>query len=368
MPHQFDTKHWILPQAGDNSVDKLVQHPHIQQAAEWILKGEVVAFPTETVYGLGANALSDKASRRIFEAKGRPSDNPLIVHISSVDQLCRVVDNIPGLGKSLISTFWPGPLTIVMPKGKYMGALVTANLSTVAVRMPDHPVALALIEACDQPLAAPSANRSGKPSPTQAEHVLHDLKGRIPGVLDGGPTGVGVESTVVDISGDKPMILRPGGITKQQLESVVGEVLMDPALEHSYSEQPSQEAVAPKSPGVKYKHYAPDGELWIVDHRSGMERMRSKIQALVNQYQQAGQQVGILTTDEGTPFYKADKVISLGRRSDLETVAQGIYHALRTMDQHKVQYILAESFPSTGLGEAIMNRLLKAAGGKVINL
>lgn len=365
--NKWQTKHWVIHNSGDNPVDNLIDNPQVQEAAKWILEDEVVAFPTETVYGLGANALSDKASQKIFQAKGRPSDNPLIVHIACAEQLEGVVDNMPELGKKLMHHFWPGPLTLVLPKGNKVCSTVTAGLSTVAVRMPDHPLALAFIQACARPLAAPSANRSGKPSPTSAEHVLHDLQGRIVGVLDGGTTGVGLESTVVDVTGDKAMILRPGGITKEQLEEVLGEVAMDPAIHEQSKDQDIQNNPwQPKSPGVKYSHYAPEATMWMVSHEIGLDIMREKIQQLVHQDQQSGYRVGVLTTEEGKTYYKADVVISLGYREDLESIAQHMYDSLRQFDQQKVDFIYAECFPRVGLGEAIMNRLLKAAGGRLI--
>lgn len=373
---KWNTKHWLVHIDVDNTVDSLVEHPQIQEAAQWILADEIVAFPTETVYGLGANALSDKAVRKIFEAKGRPADNPLIVHIAHLEQLHGIVDNIPEIAQKLMQAFWPGPLTLVLSKAKLVGSTVTGGLATVAVRMPAHPLALALIKACDRPLAAPSANRSGKPSPTQADHVLHDLKGRIVGVLDGGETGIGVESTVLDVTGEKPMILRPGGVPKRQLEQVIGEVLVDPGLKDQeglanqpdQSDQGDQKEIKfhPKSPGVKYQHYAPEAEMWLVSLEQGVEEMRLKIQKQALNDQKKGVRVGILTTEEGLSSYKADIVLSLGSRADLSTVARQIYRALRQFDQADIERIYSESFQKEGLGEAIMNRLLKAAGGKML--
>jgi L-threonylcarbamoyladenylate synthase len=365
---KWNTKHWVIHKTVDNTVGNLIYNQHIREAARWILEEEVVAFPTETVYGLGANALSEKATRKIFEAKGRPGDNPLIIHIASLDQLQGVVDNIPEHGQQLISAFWPGPLTLVLPKGNQVCRAVTAGLPTVAVRMPAHPIALALIKACDLPLAAPSANRSGKPSPTQAEHVLHDLGGRIVGVLDGGETGVGLESTVVDVTGEVPMILRPGGITKQQIEEVVGEVLTDPALTVMPNQDTTSTSIQPRSPGVKYQHYAPEGEMWLVSLNRGVGMMRHNIQKQVCLDRQKGLRVGVLTTEEGHRYYEAEMVLSVGSRGDLSTVARHIYQSLRKFDQMEIQRIYAESFPEIGLGEAIMNRLRKAAGGKILEI
>lgn len=347
-------------------MDSLKHNPQIQEAAQWLVDNETVAFPTETVYGLGANALNDEACQKIFQAKGRPSDNPLIVHIACEQQLSGVVDKMTELGKKLSVAFWPGPLTLVLPKGDKVSKTVTAGLDTVAVRMPDHPVALALIAAANLPIAAPSANLSGKPSPTTAQHVLHDLSGRIAGVLDGGETGVGLESTVVDVTGERALILRPGGITQEELQEVVGEVELDPALEQSTGLTTDQTISQPRSPGVKYTHYAPNAPLYIVASERGLDHMQEKIKEQLAKYQARGYRVAVLTTDEGKEVYQADVVISLGKRSNLASIAANLYAALRRCDQLAVEIILAESFPESGLGSAIMNRLRKAAGGKII--
>lgn len=342
------TQQWVV----DKNMKELTSNPQIKEAALWINKGEVVAFPTETVYGLGANALSDKAIAKIYEAKGRPSDNPLIVHISNKNQLNKLVKNIPDTAQKLIDTFWPGPLTIIFESNGAVSEKVTAGLETVAIRMPDHPVALALIEASAVPLAAPSANLSGKPSPTKAEHVLHDLNGRIAGVLDGGATGVGLESTVLDCTGTPPMILRPGGVTKEELEAVIGAVAVDKAL--------LQKDQAPKAPGMKYTHYAPKAPLVIVDGS------KTFIQSLIDEQRISGKTVGMLTTEENKENYQADLIVTCGYREDLKTVAHHLYDSLRTFDEEKVDIIYSESFPQTGVGEAVMNRLTKAAGGQII--
>jgi L-threonylcarbamoyladenylate synthase len=345
----MNTNLWTV----DDLTDLSTSYPQIAQAAKMLKESEVVAFPTETVYGLGANACSDEAVRKIFEAKGRPSDNPLIVHIASQEKLNDIVQDIPDYANQLIKEFWPGPLTLVLrKKGEQLSDFVTAGLDTVGVRMPDHPIALALIKEADVPVAAPSANRSGKPSPTQASHVYHDLKGRISGIVDGGPTGVGVESTVVDCTSTIPTILRPGGITKEQLEAVVGEVGVDQAL--------LEEGHAPKSPGMKYTHYAPNAPVIVVDGS------RPFLQTLINQYEKDGKKVGVLTTEEGKTELHAAKVIACGTRENLQTVAANLYDVLRKFDQEDVDLILSESFPQAGVGEAIMNRLLKAAGNQVI--
>jgi len=336
----------------DNSVDKLVGHPHILQVAKLLRENEAVAFPTETVYGLGANAKSDEAVKKIFEAKGRPSDNPLIIHVSNREQVKEFVDHIPKHAEKLMEKFWPGPLTIIFQlKEGTLSKLATAQLSTVAIRMPSHPIARAIIEAAQLPIAAPSANRSGKPSPTNAEHVYDDLQGRVAAIVDGGETGVGVESTVLDCTVDIPMILRPGGITKEQMEEMIGEVHVDPALQ--------LENEKPKSPGMKYKHYAPNAPLTILDGSY------SWIQQKINESRAKGLKVGLLTTEENEKKWEADVVLACGRKQDLSTVASKLYHSLRTFNDYDVDIIYSEVFPNEGIGEAIMNRLMKAAGHKL---
>jgi L-threonylcarbamoyladenylate synthase len=345
----MQTQMWTV----DKTVDNLKTYPQIIEAAQKLKQNEVVAFPTETVYGLGGNATSDEAVLKIFEAKGRPGDNPLIIHIANKEQIHSFVKEIPDQAAVLMDAFWPGPLTIILEKKD--GALsekATAGLSTVAVRMPDHPVALALIEESGLPLAAPSANLSGKPSPTTADHVADDLTGRIAGIVNGGATGVGLESTVVDCTGEIPAILRPGGVTKEQLEEVVGEVSVDPALKDSDQ--------APKSPGMKYRHYAPNAPFYLVDGT------REEIQRLVNEKRREGQKVGVMTTKENKSFYDSDIVIACGERVKLETVAEALYDTLRAFNQKDLDIIFGEIFPEHGVGQAIMNRLSKASGLPII--
>lgn len=339
---------WVV----DNVVEIKKDYPQLQEAARLLRENEAIAFPTETVYGLGANAMNDEAIAKIFEAKGRPSDNPLIVHIGAKSQLGEIVREITPVAEELMKHFWPGPLTIILPKKDGISEKVTAGLDTVGVRMPDHPVALALIEEANVPVAAPSANRSGRPSPTLASHVYEDLNGKIAGIVDGGATGVGVESTVIDCTSDVPTILRPGGITKEQLEDVIGTVSLDPALK--------DEKEKPKAPGMKYTHYAPKAPLSIV------EGSRDFIQQLVDKKKSEGYAVGVLTTEENQHVYKADVVLSCGMRSDLASVATKLYDVLRTFDASKVDMIFSESFPNEGIGNAIMNRLTKAAGHHII--
>lgn len=338
------TKIWKV----DNFVDNILTYPQIIEAAEKLKQNEVVGLPTETVYGLGGNAESDEAVRKIFAAKGRPADNPLIIHIAFFEQLSDFIESVPSHARKLMDAFWPGPLTLILNrKPGTLSELATAGLETVGVRMPNHPVALAVIQASGLPIAAPSANLSGLPSPTTAEHVYHDLQGRIAGIVDSGPTGVGVESTVVDCTTEIPVILRPGGISREQLTAVVGEVLVDPALKN-----PDK---SPKSPGMKYRHYAPNAPLFL------MAGDVSEIQRHIDEKRSQGFKVGVMTTEENAHNYRADVILSCGKRSELETVAEALYDTLRTFNETDVDVIFGEVFPETGVGAAIMNRLTKAA-------
>jgi L-threonylcarbamoyladenylate synthase len=359
MARQIETRVYVV----DKNVEDLSTCTQIVDAAKLLRDGEVVAFPTETVYGLGANALSDQAVEKIYMAKGRPSDNPLIVHITDLAQLNMVVREVPENALRLIEAFWPGPLTLILPKTDQVAGLVTAGLDTVGVRMPDHPLALALIKQAGVPVAAPSANRSGRPSPTTAEHVRTDLEGRIACILDGGSTGVGVESTVLDITAEPAVILRPGGITLEQIEAVIGKVTIDPAfLEGSEA--------APRSPGMKYAHYAPEGEMWLVCGSPGA--VPEKMRELLARAKQHGRKTGVLATSETAARWErepdADIVIACGSSSDLTSVAQHLYASLRMFDDFGVQFIVAAAVPRTGMGLAVMNRLEKAAGGRVLNV
>jgi L-threonylcarbamoyladenylate synthase len=347
--NKVKTDVWIV----DNVVDKQRIYPQIKEAARLLQCGEVIAFPTETVYGLGADATNTAAVEKIFAAKGRPSDNPLIVHIARREQLEAIVSDVPDIAAMLIERFWPGPLTLILPKKEgVISDRVTAGLSTVAVRMPAHPVALALIEESGLPLAAPSANRSGRPSPTTAGHVLADLDGRIAGVVDGGETGIGVESTVLDCTAKVPTILRPGGITKEALAEVIGTVADGSTF--------ADDKQAPKAPGMKYTHYAPKSPMAIV------QGSPSFLQTLVDKQRALGKKVGVLTTGENRACYQADVVLACGWRRDLHTVASHLYDTLRKFDETDVDIIYSESFPAEGIGVAIMNRLQKAAGHQVI--
>lgn len=337
---------------------------HLEEAAKLLRDGSIVAFPTETVYGLGADARNTTAVEAVFEAKGRPSDNPLIVHIANREQLSEFVSEINELSEALMSAYWPGPLTIILPlKPEVLSARVTAGLDTVGVRIPDHPVALQLLALAGCPVAAPSANRSGRPSPTLAEHVQADLDGRIEGIVDGGATGVGVESTVVQADADGTVtILRPGGITEEQLRTVASEVRMDPGLAAGNNEG----LIAPRSPGMKYTHYAPKGSLCIVD--GDASKVKDYIAGRLHKAKEQGEITAVLAFSEHIDQYQADGLFSLGSMERLAEGAHLLYAALRSCDEIGASYILAEACPSEGLGAAIMNRLLKAAGHQIIHV
>ncbi|WP_431086351.1 L-threonylcarbamoyladenylate synthase [Paenibacillus sp. 8b26] len=340
----------------------------IREAAVLLQAGETVAFPTETVYGLGADARSTEAVESVFAAKGRPSDNPLIVHISDPAQLDGMVTEVNDTARALMDAFWPGPLTLVLPViPQALSPRVTAGLDTVGVRMPDHPVALRLIAEAGCPLAAPSANRSGRPSPTLAQHVREDLEGRIGGILDGGPTGVGLESTVVQAGDDGTVtILRPGGVTAEQLAAVARAVELDPALAAA---SPGEDAdcPAPRSPGMKYTHYAPRGRLSVVQGPSSAE-VTGWICAALAEASARGERTAVLAFDEHAAGYAGERVYTLGKLDALHEAAQRLYGVLRRCDEEGVTYILAEACPPKGLGDAVMNRLLKAAGHRVVRL
>ncbi len=330
----------------------------IQLAGQLIRSGELVAFPTETVYGLGADALSAEASRKIYSAKGRPSDNPLIVHIYCMEDVYKITAYVPESARKLAETFWPGPLTMVLAKNERVPYETTGGLDTVAVRMPANPIALALIRESGGYIAAPSANVSGRPSPTLAGHVYEDLKGKIPLILDGGEVGVGIESAIVDLTEEIPMVLRPGAITRSMLSEVLGEVRLDPGIREGSAQ------CRPKAPGMKYKHYAPKAELFIVEGTS--EQIIKKINELTREKILSGKKVGIIATLESTGYYEQGEVLSIGERSREETIAQNLYKILREFDQSDVDIIYSESFLTPQMGTAIMNRLLKAAGYQVI--
>ena len=332
----------------------------IEAAGDILKQGGLVAFPTETVYGLGADALNPEASKKIYAAKGRPSDNPLIVHISNMKALEKITSEIPEKAKKMAEQFWPGPLTMIFPKSEQVPLETTGGLETVAVRMPNHPIALALIDAGGGYIAAPSANTSGKPSPTRAEHVALDMDGKIPMILDGGAVGIGIESTIVDFSTEIPMILRPGYITPEMIQKVIGEVKMDPGLS---MDDPTAH---PKAPGMKYKHYAPKADLILVN--GAQEKVIQKINELVSMAQESGKKTGVIGTDETCGRYQAGIVKSIGSRSEEDTIARHLYGILREFDDLDVDVIYSESFSTPRIGQAIMNRMLKAAGHQVIEV
>ena len=339
----------------------------LKEAAQLIQQGELVAFPTETVYGLGADALRPEASCKIYTAKGRPSDNPLIVHICKFEELESIAKEVPKQAKLLSDAFWPGPLTMVVFKNEKVPYETTGGMDTVAVRMPNHPVALGLIEESGCLIAAPSANTSGKPSPTEAGHVALDMDGRIPMILDGGAVGIGIESTIVDLTEEKPMILRPGYITKEMLEEVLGEeVLIDPGILAADTTDPSMAGQKPKAPGMRYKHYAPKADLILVEGET--DAVISHINDLVKAQQEKGLGVGVIATDETMARYQADVVMSIGARDDEDAIAQHMYKILRDFDEQQVEVIYSESFATPRIGQAIMNRLLKAAGYQVLHV
>lgn len=329
----------------------------IRKAAKVIKAGGLVAFPTETVYGLGGNALDAEVAKKIYAAKGRPQDNPLIVHIYSLIQLEELVKEIPAKARMLMEKFWPGPLTIIFYKKDVVPFSITGGLDTVAIRMPAHPVALELIKESGVPIAAPSANISGKPSPTCAQDVAEDLSGKIDMILDGGPAEVGVESTVLDISEEIPIILRPGGVTKEELEKVLGKVEVDPGL------APGEK---PRSPGQKYRHYAPKAQVTIFE--GTVENQVSTICALASELESRGLKVGIMATAQTRHFYTNGCVISVGDRTAPLTISSNLFSILRKFDRLGVEKILAESIPKTGIGLAVMNRLYKAAGYNVVEV
>lgn len=332
----------------------------LEEAGEIIRKGGLVAFPTETVYGLGGDALNPESSKKIYAAKGRPSDNPLIIHIADMEHLGRITKEVPQSAYQLAAAFWPGPLTMILPKAEEVPCQTTGGLDTVAVRMPSHPVAMEFIKAAGGYVAAPSANLSGKPSPTTAKYVVQDMDGRIDMIIDGDGVDIGLESTIVDLTGDKPMILRPGYITEEMLDRVLGQVEIDQTLFKADSN------LHPKAPGMKYRHYAPKGELVLVE--GNPEAVVSYINEQTRMRKARGEKTGVIGTSEMAGRYEADSVKIAGSRKDEAAIARQLYTFLREFDDEEVAYMYAESFAGTGMRQAIMNRLLKAAGHKIIKL
>jgi L-threonylcarbamoyladenylate synthase len=345
-----------------------IRKEDIQKAGELIKAGELVAFPTETVYGLGADALNKDASRKIYTAKGRPSDNPLIVHIAEISALEKIVTEVPEEARRLAEAFWPGPLTMCFYKKNIVPDETTGGLATVGVRMPNHPVALAFIKGAGGYIAAPSANTSGRPSPTLASHVYEDMNGRIPLILDGGAVGIGIESTIVDFTGDVISILRPGFITKEMIEEVVEqEVQIDPAVNGVSADS------RPKAPGMKYRHYAPKAELAIVEghsHKAVVEYMVTLCQKALEE----GKRCGIMVTEEHFGAFREFEerkefvLKNLGHEDDEASVARALYRVLRDFDEEQVDVIYSEGFVQDGVGQAVMNRLIRAAGHRILSV
>ena len=336
-----------------------IEEQVIVKAGEILKNGGLVAFPTETVYGLGANALNEEAARKTYAAKGRPSDNPLIVHIADAEALDAIVKHVSDKAKAVIEKFWPGPLTLIFEKGDIVPCGTTGGLDTVAVRMPVDEIARTVIRAGGGYVSAPSANTSGRPSPTNAQHVVDDLDGKIDMVIDGGSVEIGVESTILDMTVEPPMILRPGAITKEMLEEVIGEVAVDHALLADDAKE------APKAPGMKYRHYAPKAQLMIVKGEQA-EAVKA-IKQIAYEQTRLGYRIGIIATNETVDSYTTGVVKNIGARSNENSIAKNLYKVLREFDEEDVSYIYSEAFETQGIGNAIMNRLEKAAGHHTIS-
>ena len=333
------------------------ENDKIHKAAMILKNGGTVAFPTETVYGLGANALDSAAVEGIFKAKGRPQDNPLIIHIADINQIDNLVENVPVKARKLMEKFWPGPLTMIFNKNKSVPYIVTGGLSTVAIRIPNHKIATKLIKAAGIPIAAPSANISGKPSPTHVNHVIEDLYGKINMIIDGGETGIGIESTVLDVSCGIPTILRPGGVTREDILKIFPKVECDLAFKSN------EKIVIPKSPGQKYTHYSPKAKLIIFE--GDIDNVSNEIKVRAGKYLDEGMKVGIMATEQTKDKYQGF-VLVLGDRKKPKTIAANLFRKLREFDKMSVDIILAESISREGIGEAIMNRMKKAADENIV--
>lgn len=340
--------------------EESIDEEAIARAGRILQEGGLVAFPTETVYGLGGDALNPASSRKIYAAKGRPSDNPLIVHICRMKDLPPLAEKIPDAALKLAKAFWPGPLTMIFKKSDLVPPETTGGLDTVAVRFPSNKIAAALIDKAGGFVAAPSANRSGRPSTTTADHCREDLDGRVDMIIDGGPVEIGLESTIIDMTEETPMILRPGKISRRELEQVLGTVEVDRTI------LSADDAAAPRAPGMKYRHYAPRGYLTIV------EGEREAVAAYINRecdgLREKGMKTGVLCTDETAPFYRADSVKSTGSRQDEGAAGRALFRLLREFDTEDVQVMFSESFEGAGSGQAVMNRLMKAAGHRMVRV
>lgn len=340
-------------------IDKTMDWEMIDRAGEIIRGGGLVAFPTETVYGLGGDALNPLSAEKIYAAKGRPSDNPLIVHICDLESLGRIAKHVPQQALRVAQKFWPGPLTMIFQKTDLVPRQTTGGLDTVAVRFPDHPAALALIRAAGGFVAAPSANLSGRPSPTVGKYVYEDMKGRIEMILDAGQVGIGVESTILDMTEEIPVILRPGYVTQEMLEEVLGQVCLDPTM------FALTDGVRPKAPGMKYRHYAPRGSLTIV---TGSEAaIRRYIQQQLRIKSAQGVRTGVMAPLEEAASYSADSVKVTGQRADTASVARDLFKILREFDEEGIECMYCESVAGEGIGQAVMNRMLKAAGHHIVD-
>ena len=334
----------------------------LKDAAKILKNGVLVASPTETVYGLCANALDENAVKNIYVAKGRPSDNPLIVHIADLDMLPALVQDISPIAQTLMTHFWPGPMTLIFKASQIVPKVVTGGLDTVAIRFPSDPTILSLIKTSGLPLAAPSANTSGKPSPTNFERVYEDLNGKIDCIIHGGSSKFGVESTVIDTTSEVATICRPGGITLEMLADVLeGKVMMDPTLGHKLTE-----GEVPKAPGMKYTHYAPNAKVIIVT--GNLSDVINKINELCKEQQSLGKSVGVMATDETLDLFEADKVISIGTKANPLTIAANLFEGLRSFDDSNIDIVYSLAFDKEGIGMAIMNRLEKSAGYHIITV
>ena len=338
----------------------------LHYAGQIIKEGGLVAFPTETVYGLGADALNEKAAAKIYEAKGRPSDNPLIVHITDMADLSRIVRKVPESALVLSEELWPGPLTMIFEKKEIVPDATTGGLSTVAVRFPSNRIAQLLIMESGGFIAAPSANRSGRPSPTLAEHCREDLDGRVDMIIDGGPVGIGVESTIIDMTAKRPELLRPGFVTMEMLEQLLDGIDRDPSLDRTGMPDELSPAPAPRAPGMKYRHYTPRGEMVLVD--GDHEAAKEYISGRINEEKEKGKKTAVICADEDRERFGADIVLSYGRRNDYACLARNLFTLLRTCDEKGADVIFAETVPGNGLGDALMNRMRKTAGYRIVNV
>ena len=337
--------------------EKNIDKKEIKKQSELLKEGKTVIFPTETVYGLGANALDENAVSKIYEAKGRPSDNPLIVHIYDKKQVSDLAQDINKNAEIIMEKFWPGPITIILKKKDIVPMRTSGGLNTVAIRMPSNPIAKALLEEAKLPVAAPSANISGRPSPTRAKHVYEEMNNRVDGIILGGDCIFGLESTVLDLTNNIPTILRPGSITKEDLEAVIGQVNIDPALEKK------EDNIKAKAPGMKYKHYAPNADVYIISGE--INNVAQKVNELCNDNAKKGLKCAVMCMEQNKNKYKCDTIVLGGK---MEEIASNLFNSLISADEQKYDIVYTEEFPNYGIGRAIMNRLLKSAGYKVIKV